>query len=332
MKNIKVGIIGMGVGAKHYEVLNKIKYCSVEAICDLNTNKLNLENIKDQNIFKTKNYKELLKRNLDLIVIASYDNFHSQQIIDFVKKGIHVFVEKPLCIAKEELKRIKNILKKNPKIKFSSNFVLRTKKTFKYVKSTIEKNKFGKTYYLEGDYNFGRLKKITTGWRSKISFYSVMHGGGIHLIDLILWMNNKKIIKVFAEGNSLSTQNTKFKSNDFVISILKFQDGSIAKVTANFGSVTPHHHIFKVYGTKRTYFHSHLSDLIYNSRNPKLKPKNILFKNNYINQGDVLKSFTKSLISKEKSIVSKEDALRSITLSLAIEDSLKKKKWIEVNY
>ena len=332
MKNIKVGIIGMGVGAKHYEVLKKIKYCSVEAICDLNRNKLNLKNIKDQNIFKTKNYKELLKKNIDLIVIASYDNFHSKQIIDFIKNGIHVFVEKPLCITKGELKRIKNILKKNPKIKFSSNFVLRTKKTFKYLKSVIEKKNFGKTYYFEGDYNFGRLKKITTGWRSKISSYSVMHGGGIHLIDLIMWMNNKKIIKVFADGNNLSTQNTRFKSNDLVVSILKFQDGSIAKVTANFGSVTPHHHILSVYGTRGTYFHGHRNDFVYNSRNPSLKPRNIFFKKNYINQGDILKSFTKSLISKEKSIVSKEDALRSITVSLAIEDSLKKKKWIEVNY
>ena len=332
MKKIKVGIIGMGVGLKHYHVVKKINYCSIVAICEFDTKKLSSKNIQEKNIFKTNNYKQLLEKDINLIIISSYDNFHSQQIIDFVKNGIHVFVEKPLCITKKEIYKIKRVLKENPHVKFSSNFVLRTKKTFKHLKSIIEKQKFGKTYYFEGDYNFGRLEKITAGWRSKILSYSVMHGGGIHLIDLIMWINNKKIIKVFAEGNNISTHNTKFKSKDLVISILKFEDGSIAKVTANFGSVTPHHHILSIYGTKGTYFHSHRNDIIYKSRNPKFKPKNIFFKKNYVNQGDILKSFIKSLTSKEKPLVTKKEALNSMIVSLAIEDSLKKKKWVKIKY
>ena len=38
-------------------------------------------------------------------------------------------------------------------------------------------NRFGKIFYIEGDYNYGRVKKITK--RGKIPFYSVTYGGGL---------------------------------------------------------------------------------------------------------------------------------------------------------
>ena len=100
-------------------------------------------------------------------------------------------------LQKEEIYKIKRVLKKSS-CKIFFKFCFKNKKTFKHLKSIIDKQKFGKTYYFEGDYNFGRLEKLRW-WKVRILSYSVMHGGGIHLIDLIMWINNKKITKVFAE-------------------------------------------------------------------------------------------------------------------------------------
>ena len=87
-----------------------------------------------------------------------------------------------------------------------------------------------------------------------------------------------------------------------------------------------------MYGTKGTYFHNINGDLFYTSRNPSLKPQRINFKNNYVDQGEILKSFLSSLITKKKCIVSKSIVFDSMAVSLAIEDSIKKKKWIKVRY
>jgi predicted dehydrogenase len=125
---------------------------------------------------------------------------------------------------------------------------------------------------LEGDYDYGRLHKILTGWRGEIPFYSVVHGGAIHLIDLLLWLTDKTIDHVFAWGNNIATADTSFRHLDCVAALLKFTDGTLAKVTANFASVTPHHHKVCVYGTAGSFIQSHPGATYLMSRDPNQAP------------------------------------------------------------
>ena len=52
MKKIKVGIIGMGVGLKHYHIVKKINYCSIVAICEFDAKKLSSKNIQEKIFLK----------------------------------------------------------------------------------------------------------------------------------------------------------------------------------------------------------------------------------------------------------------------------------------
>ena len=63
--------------------------------------------------------------------------------------------------------------------------MLRAHPIFIKIFKMIKKNLIGKIYHIEGEYNYGRLYKITHGWRGRLPFYSVTQGGGIHIIDLI---------------------------------------------------------------------------------------------------------------------------------------------------
>ena len=78
----------------------------------------------------------------------------------------------------------------------SSNLILRYTPRFANLKQKLEASELGKIYLMEASYDYGRIHKIISGWRGEIPFYSVMHGGGIHLIDLLLWLTNQKIIEV----------------------------------------------------------------------------------------------------------------------------------------
>ena len=42
------------------------------------------------------------------------------------------------------------------------------------------------------DYLYGRLQKITDDWRSRVADYSVMLGGGVHMVDLMLWLTGQR--------------------------------------------------------------------------------------------------------------------------------------------
>lgn len=334
MKNkLNVGVIGLGVGAKHAHALYLNKNVNLVSLCDFDNKKLNLYKKIYKNCNFTNNSDDIFKNpNIDIVSIASYDNFHAKHILQAIKYNKHFFVEKPFCLTIKELKKICSSLKKNKKITFSSNLVLRNNPSFIDLKKKIKTKVTGDIYYCEGDYNYGRINKILYGWRGQIPFYSVVLGGAIHLIDLIIWLSNKKVRSVIAEGNKISTKNTKFKNYDLVSTLLKFEDGMISKVTSNFASVTPHHHILSVYGTRSTFFYNNKEIKSYKSRDDLiLKNKKSKFSNKQ--KSEILNSFIKSVYyQKDLKIVHENEIINLMSVCFAIEKSLKTKKWEKVNY
>jgi predicted dehydrogenase len=329
MKNkLNVGVIGLGVGARHARFLYTNKRVNLITLCDLDNKKINLYKKIFKNCKFTNNPDDIFKNsNIDIVSIASYDNFHAKHILQAIKYNKHFFVEKPFCQNINELNKICLNLKKKKKIIFSSNLVLRSNPAFVDLKKKIKKKIVGDIYYCEGDYNYGRINKILYGWRGQIPFYSVVLGGAIHLIDLIIWLSDKKVKSVIAEGNKLSTKNTKFKNYDLVSALLKFEDGMIAKVTSNFASVTPHHHILSIYGTKSTFFYNNKVIKFYKSRDDlNFKKVNSNFSNKQ--KSEVLNSFIDSVYyQKDLKIVRETEIINLMLVCFAIEKSLKTNKW-----
>ena len=333
VKKLNIGIIGLGVGFHHFKCFIQNKNCRVISVCDFDKKKIKVIQSKFPKIKTTLLDKDIIEdKNIDLVCIASYDNYHCDQIIASVKNKKHVFVEKPLCTNYKEYIKIKRILKKNPKIKISSNFVLRGAPQFITLNKMIKKKIFGKIFYISGEYNYGRLNKIINGWRSNIAKYSVTHGGAIHIIDLALSLLKKKPIKVVALGNNISTAKTNFSSNDIINSIIKFEDNTIVNITSNFGCVMPHHHTFKLYGTERTFPQDYSRAYVSKSREVSNKVSKI--DNNSLNKNKkkILESFIHSLVLKKKPLVSQSDVINSMAISLAIDKSVKSNKWEKIKY
>ena len=206
------------------------------------------------------------------------------------------------------------------------------------MRKRIAQGELGDIYYLEGDYDYGRLQKLTEGWRAKIPFYSVVYGGAIHLIDLILWITKARVQEVFALGSRKVTEGTAFQYYDLVSALLKFESGSsnsdemLAKITANFGSVVPHHHKLSVYGTEGTFNQGHTDTAYFHSRDPSADVEKVLDPYPGAAKGDMLPSFVKSLLDGTPADISKKEVLDAMSVGLAIEKSLKTKKLEQVNY
>ena len=232
-KFLKVGIIGLGVGLKHYNCFEKNPYTKVIAVCDKSSQKLNKLNKK---IDKYKNAIDLISnKDIDIVSICSYDNYHAEQLISCFRNGKNVMVEKPVVLFKEEAE---SVIKewKNSKCKITSNLILRESPRFKNIKEMILSGDFGEIYHIEGDYLHNILHKITEGWRGKMPFYSTVYGGGIHLIDLMRWLVNDDIKEVCSIGNNILTNNTNYRYPEVITSLFKFNKGTTGKNTTTFGS------------------------------------------------------------------------------------------------
>ena len=249
---LNAGVIGMGIGEKHANAYQNHCNANLKTICDFNHNKLaELKKGFPNVLMETKSQSILDDDDIDIVSIASYDNFHLSQIIQALESGKHVMSEKPLCLNWGEMLQIYKAHQKNSNIKISSNLVLRTNSRFNKLKKDISEGKFGEVYYLEGDYLWGRQSKLF-GWRAEMDYYSIILGAAIHMIDLVMWLLDSKPISVQAIGNNIPNKNTNLKFNSFAVVILKFENGAIAKITGNGGCVHPHFHDLKIFGTQKT--------------------------------------------------------------------------------
>ncbi len=332
MKKINCAVIGMGVGERHASFYQKFKKTNLCKIYETNKDKVRKLKKKFPEAEFVKSEQEIYKdKTIQLVSIASYDNFHCNQIIQCIKNNKYIFVEKPLCLNINELRKIKKYYEKfNSKI--SCNLILRGSPQFKKIYNLNLQKKLGKIFYLEGDYNYGRLRKITKGWRGKIPFYSVTCGGGVHMVDLMTWILNELPVQIKAEANRIVTKNTKFKFNDFSVAILKFKSGKIAKISSNFGCKIPHHHTLKIFGTKGTIFHEINGSNFYTSRSKKISPNffNLKFENK--NKNNILKSFVLNLIGKGKNLITFQEVVNSMLICLGIEKSFKTNKNIKIDF
>lgn len=332
-KTLNAAIIGLGVGERHIQAYKSESRCKLVKLCDIDKDKLKQVGKKHNDCMLTNDADNIFNDpSIDIVSIASYDNFHAEHVIKAIKSGKHVFVEKPICLSEDELISISKALNENPSLKLSSNFVLRKSPQFIDVKDSIIKNEFGQLYYLEGDYNYGRVNKVTEGWRGDISNYSVMHGGGIHLIDLVSWLINEPALEVNATGNKIVTAGTKFLNFDMITAFIRFKNDIVVKITSNFGSVTPHHHRLSVYGTKSTFFHNNNGGIYYYKREDENYKKEINKTFHNSSKISVLKSFISHIFDGTNPDVTSKEVLDAMAISIAIEKSLETKCWEKIKF
>lgn len=331
--HINAGVIGLGVGESHIIGLESHPNCQIKAICDINEIVLQKVGSRFPSCTLSTDPNLILNDpNIQLVCIASYDDVHEQQVVSALRNNKHVFVEKPLCLSSDELCNIAKELKMNPHLFLTSNLILRKTPRFIELHDRIATGRLGEIFHMEGSYDYGRLHKLTEGWRGRTPNYSVTLGGGIHLIDLMLWLSGKKVSSVSAVGNNLAASNSQFDGLSVTSSNIGFEDGSTAQITSNYASFTPHHHKLCIYGTNGTFEQSHLGAAYYWSRDPNEKLESVSSPYPGAAKGDLLFNFIDSILKKNLPLVSPQEVLDATSVALAIDQSIRSQSAQSVNY
>lgn len=330
---LRAGIIGLGVGEQHIQGYESDPRCQVAVLCDCDPDQLRKVSSRYPGKQITSNSETVIQdASIDVISVASYDDDHRDQIVAALQSGKHVFAEKPLCLTGQELLDIVDHLNQYPERRLSSNLILRRSPRFIWLKQQLTAGYLGVPYYIEADYNYGRLHKITEGWRGRIPHYSVIHGGGIHMLDLIIWLISEWPVEVAAFGNRLVSAGTAFRNFDFIASLLRFESGLVVKVCANFGCVFPHHHNLTLYGTRASFVHGERGAWWYASRDPAEPPTPVEAPYPEMAKGDMLPAFVRAILDGDLPEVTEEEVVRVMAVSLAVQQAAETGMPVKIHY
>ena len=170
------------------------------------------------------------------------------------------------------------------------------------------------------------------GWRARISNYSLILGASIHLIDLILWIINKKPVFVQAFGNRIGSNKNMINSNTFSSIILTFKDNLYVKINAHGLCVHPHFHSIKFFSSNSTFIHQfNNAFFIENKKIKNITNKPYPFKEN---RHEIIDSFINAIRGNKESklLVSFKSIFDTMSICLAAIDSEKKGKITRIKY
>lgn len=162
-KKVKVGIIGTGwIADAHMESYKLMPDVEIVAGADLVPGKAEaffkkhgIENVKCYN-----SHKELLdNEKLDAVSVCTYNRTHAECAIYALNKGVHVLLEKPMCVTIEEAIEIRKAEKASGKV-LSIGFQPRFDPNMQMIKKIVESGELGKIYYIQT--GGGRRRGIPT--------------------------------------------------------------------------------------------------------------------------------------------------------------------------
>ncbi|MCK9280742.1 MAG: Gfo/Idh/MocA family oxidoreductase [Melioribacteraceae bacterium] len=255
-KELNIALIGAGAqGQVLVNACLKIPNIKFRAICDIweSYNLLRVSNLLTKYGHKLNSYidyKEMLakEKNLDAVIIASPDFWHSQHAVDCMEAGLHVYCEKEMSNTLEGAKRIVNAARRTKRVvqighqRRSNPYYLHS-----YNKILKEAHLLGKITTINGQWN--RAVQPDNGWPTgkeipnsildKYGFanmhqhrnwrwYRNLGGGpivdlGSHQIDIYNWFLNSPPISVMASGGTDYYDRKTHEWYDTVLATFKYK-------------------------------------------------------------------------------------------------------------
>lgn len=325
-------VIGLGIGEQHLIGLREIGGWDRLVACDISDDKLNQIRSRYPEVETTKDWQEVVEADdVGIVSIASFDDVHYEQVVALAERGKHLFVEKPLCQTAEQVRHIKQLVF-DRKVLLGSNLVLRAAPLYKWLKQEIANGRFGELYAFDVDYLYGRIHKIIDGWRKDVEFYSVMQGGGIHMVDLMLWLAGEKPTHVQSTGNRICTSKSGFRFNDFSTATLWFPSGMIGRANANFGCVHRHQHAMRIFGTKATFILDDQGPRLIETRDPEVAAQKLDISIVPAHKWDLIPDFVEQSADETLFAANAQREFDTLSVCLASDCAMASSQRMEIEY
>ncbi len=255
MKKYNVGVIGYSWAAgAHIEAINRTSLGQVTALCS--SRKLDSAEISAKHGGNIKCYTDLSEMladpDLHIVSICSYPAEHAKQAIMSAGAGKHLIIEKPLALKWEDCLAIKDAVEKAGVLTCVC-FECRFSSQIEATKALIDSGLLGKIHYGEVDYYHGVGPWYAQfRWNvKKDAAESSLLSAGCHALDALLYCMGHDVESVCSMAtNSVNSDFAKYEYPTTSVSIMKFKDGSVGKVSSVIDCLQPYYFHIQLVGSE----------------------------------------------------------------------------------
>ncbi len=226
-QKLRVGIVGCGVVAQiiHLPWLTRHENVTVAAICDTDVRKATMvgERFGISGIYT--DIEEMLnEQELDVAFILTPTNMHLPMALLALKRGCHLFIEKPVARNAREARKIAEAARKADRL-VMVGMQNRFRADVAPIKTFLDENQLGEVFFVKtGWLQTGeKLEKSAWMFNQKIAGGGVLLDLGIQLIDLAWWLNGKPQL-IGVEASSVNIKKD-LEVEDYLSAYLKFDNG-----------------------------------------------------------------------------------------------------------
>jgi predicted dehydrogenase len=219
------------MGISHYAILGSHPGMEVAAICDSATYVTSALR-KHTGVETFKDYRKMIESGgLHCVFVATPSSSHFDAASYALERGLHVFVEKPLCLDPAQSSRLADIAREKKRanqVGYHNRFVA----TFRETQRLVRAGAIGDVYHISGT-AFGQVvirPKTGSTWRSKkTEGGGCLHDYASHVIDLMSFMVGPPEDVLYAHLRSIYSKDVE----DAVYAAFRYRGGASGHLETN---------------------------------------------------------------------------------------------------
>ncbi len=250
MEQLGVGIIGCGwVAGEYVKAFHKDERSEIRAL--VSRHPANAQRYRDKHdlrcAIETDAAVMLKRSDIDIVVVSTPHNRHTEYVVAAAEAGKHVIIEKPVALTVEDVQAQLDAVRQN-KVKTLVSFVLHWNPLLMSIDRLIEDGAFGNIFMLEVDYMHRIWMTPEEKWlASRAQSGTAILTGGCHAVDALRWFARSEAEEVSAY--QVQTENPIEYPGTISVNV-KFADGKVGRTSTTFDAQMPYRFNIGVYGTE----------------------------------------------------------------------------------
>jgi len=239
--NIKVGVVGVGMmGIRHARAYKNSKKAELVCVCSRSAERAGKVADELDVDYETDYRKMIETKKLDAVIVATPVYLHKEMVCRAAQKGIHVLVEKPLCMNAAEAEQMLRACRENS-VNCAVGFNNRFTALFQEVKRIAEEGHLGKPVYFRMIIPSLSTPPWDNPYLSDWFLDPTKAGGGClfdrgsHALDLLRFVLDDEVESVYARMPRNLERD--LGMDDTALLSLQFQKGTLGDVFASFSTM-----------------------------------------------------------------------------------------------